>query len=160
MRLLKLLFYGSLFSFLLSCKSTGKQLFSKKDVRNSQAVIGLDFEKSYLDTLYPYLLRNRIGYDSMRSHSLTHQRFPSLQFNPHPLGFEMPQEEGSSNFGALPYVEIPEDKEAIAFYTLPQLHSLIRSRKITSLELTQLYLKRLKEHDKTLFCVINLTEEL
>ena len=161
MRLLKLLFYCSFFTLLLSCKSTGKQLFSKKEVRNSQAVIGLDFEESYLDTLYPYLLRNRAGYDSMRAYSLKHQRIPSLQFNPHPLSFEIPpEEEGSSDFGPLPELEIPENKDALAFYTLPQLHTLIRSRKITSLELTQLYLNRLKEHDKTLFCVINLTEEL
>ena len=161
MRLLKLLFYCSLFSFLISCKSTGKQLFSKKDVRKSQAVIGLDFEETYLDTLYPYLLRNRTGYDSMRAYSLKHQRIPSLQFNPHPLMFDMPkEEEGESDFGALPYLEIPENAEAIAFYTIPQLQSLIRSRKITSLALTKLYLNRLKKHDKTLFCVINLTEEL
>ncbi|MDW3652283.1 MAG: amidase [Bacteroidia bacterium] len=130
-------------------------------MQKSQAIIGLDFEETYLDTLYPYLLRNREGYDSMRSYSLKHQRIPSLQFNPHPIAFEMPEgEAGGSDFGLYTSAEIPLNRESIVFYTLPQLHALIREKKISSVELTQLYLKRLKEHDKSLFCVISLTEDL
>ena len=158
---MKLAFYCLTFSFLLSCTSAKKRFFSKNDLKKSQKIIGLKFSKNYLDTLHPYLIRNRKGYDSMRSYSLNYQRFPSLQFNPHPIKFEIPKKvNGNSNYGDLINLEIPKRMEDIAFYTIPQLNSLIRQRKITSLELTQLYLKRLKEHDRTLFCVINLTEKL
>ena len=158
---MRLAFYCLTFSFLLSCTSANKSFFSKNDLKKSQKIIGLKFSKNYLDTLHSYLIRNRKGYDSMRLYSLNYQRFPTLQFNPHPIKFEIPKKVNeNSNYGDLINLEIPKRMEDIAFYTIPQLNSLIRQRKITSLELTQLYLKRLKEHDRTLFCVITLTEKL
>ena len=158
---MRLIFYCLIFFFLFSCKSSKNQFFSKKDLRKSQAIIGIDFNKNYLDTLYPYLLRNRKGYDSMRSYYLKHQRIPTIQFNPHPLMFEMPKKTTEiSNFGHFQNFEVPLNMDAIPFYTIPQLNYLLRNRKISSLELTQLYLKRLKKYNETLFCVINLTEEL
>ena len=42
--------------------------------------------------------------------------------------------------------------DEIAFYTVPQLHALIKSKKITSLELTKLYIKRLKQHNSSFLC--------
>tara|TARA_A100001011_G_C14315775_1_gene847908 strand:+ start:494 stop:1912 length:1419 start_codon:yes stop_codon:yes gene_type:complete len=75
--------------------------------------------------------------------------------------FEVPKKGTDiSNFGEFKNFEIPPNTSVIPFYTIPQLSSLLRNRKITSLELTKLYLKRLKKHNETLFCVINLTEEL
>jgi Asp-tRNA(Asn)/Glu-tRNA(Gln) amidotransferase A subunit family amidase len=43
---------------------------------------------------------------------------------------------------------------------VPQLAELIRTRKITSTELTQMYLARLKRYGPRLLCVVTLTEEL
>jgi len=55
--------------------------------------------------------------------------------------------------------ELPEDIEGLAFWTVRDLAELIRTRQITSTELTGLYLERLKRHGSTLECVITLTEE-
>ena len=41
-----------------------------------------------------------------------------------------------------------------------ELSALIRAKEISSLELTRLYLSRLKQYDPVLNCVVNLTEEL
>ena len=114
-----------------------------------------------LDTLYPYLQRNKAGYDSMRNFSLSYEQIPSLLFNPHPIKFKIPKnKEIKSNFGTIEKQKLPKTLDDIAFYTIPQLHALIKSKKITSLELTKLYIKRLKQHNSSLFCVINLTEDL
>jgi Asp-tRNA(Asn)/Glu-tRNA(Gln) amidotransferase A subunit family amidase len=40
-----------------------------------------------------------------------------------------------------------------------ELSELVRTRKVTSMQLTQLYLSRLKKYDPILLCVVNLTEE-
>ena len=145
----------------LSCKSAGDKFFSKKDIKKSQSLIGINFNKKKLDTLYPYLQRNRAGYDSMRNFSLSYDQIPSLLFNPHPIKFKIPKsKEIKSNFGSIEKVRLPKNLDEIAFYTVPQLHALIKSKKITSLELTKLYIKRLKQHNSSLFCVINLTEDL
>ena len=129
----------------LSCKSAGDKFFSKRDIKKSQSLIGVNFNKKKLDTLYPYLQRNRAGYDSMRNFSLSYDQIPSLLFNPHPIKFKIPKsKEIKSNFGTIEKVRLPKNLDEIAFYTVPQLHALIKSKKITSLELTKLYIKRLK----------------
>ena len=160
-------FYSKTFTLFLiilifiSCKSAGDQFFSKRDIKKSQSLIGVNFDKKKLDTLYSYLQRNRAGYDSMRKFSLSYEQTPSLFFNPHPMKFKIPKNKGvKSNFGIIEKQKLPKNLDEIAFYTIPQLHALIKSKKITSLELTKLYLKRLKEFNSSLFCVINLTEDL
>lgn len=48
----------------------------------------------------------------------------------------------------------------MAFYPVYQLSSLIKSKKITSLQLTQIFLTRLKKYGDTLKCVITITDSL
>jgi Asp-tRNA(Asn)/Glu-tRNA(Gln) amidotransferase A subunit family amidase len=50
--------------------------------------------------------------------------------------------------------------EALAFAPVTVLSALIRSRQVSSQELTRLYLGRLKRFDPLLKCVVTLTEEL
>jgi Asp-tRNA(Asn)/Glu-tRNA(Gln) amidotransferase A subunit family amidase len=54
----------------------------------------------------------------------------------------------------------PAADEDVAFLPVTELAALIRSRKISSVELTRLYLARLKRYDELLKCVVTLTEEL
>lgn len=53
----------------------------------------------------------------------------------------------------------PARIEDLAFASIRTLASLLQSRKITSLALTQMYIARLKRYDPQLHFVINLTEE-
>ncbi|MDX9697780.1 MAG: amidase, partial [Bacteroidales bacterium] len=57
-------------------------------------------------------------------------------------------------------VELPKDKAEIAFLTVYELASLIKEKKISSVELTQLYIDRIKQYGDTLECIITLTEDL
>ena len=54
----------------------------------------------------------------------------------------------------------PEDDEDLAFMSVSALSALIRSREVSSEELTQLYLSRLERYDDELECVITLTADL
>ena len=54
----------------------------------------------------------------------------------------------------------PAGDEDLAFAPLAELASLLRHRKVSSVELTRLYLDRLRRYDPLLECVITLTEEL
>jgi hypothetical protein len=56
-------------------------------------------------------------------------------------------------------VAMPADTNQLAFY-ISQLSSLLRHHKITSVQLTQFFINRLKKHGDTLHCVINLTEQI
>tara|TARA_B100000497_G_C7692925_1_gene421904 strand:- start:429 stop:2087 length:1659 start_codon:yes stop_codon:yes gene_type:complete len=146
-------------SILCSC-STTKQQISSKDVHIAQRLYGLDFSDQYVDTMRTYLERNLKGYDSLRHYSIPHETFPALIFDHHPRGFKLPKIEDSLNINLPTDVILSEDRNEIAFYTIPELAALIRSKKISSLKLTQLYLSRLKKHNSTLECAITITEEL
>ncbi len=148
-----------LFLFLFSC-SSNKQSFTKHDVKNAEKLIGLDFSKRDIDTLYPYLKRNRSGFDSLRKYPLENDVFPAVRFDPVPLGFEMPEQLNGNDWTIPANVEIPERYDDLAFFTIPQLASLIKYKKITSTELTQFFLARLKKYQPTLQCSISITDSL
>lgn len=51
------------------------------------------------------------------------------------------------------------DEEDVAFAPVTELSALLRTKQISSVELTKLYLRRLKQQDPVLRCVISYTEE-
>lgn len=144
--------------FLFSCAS--KQEFTKRDVKKSERLIGVHFTKKGRDTLYPYLKRNREGFDSLRKYPLDNDVFPAIRFDPVPFGFEMPQQMENQAWEIPDNVEIPEPYDTLAFYTIPQLASLIKHQKITSTALTQFFLDRLKKYQPELQCTISITDSL
>ena len=54
----------------------------------------------------------------------------------------------------------PANLEDVAFYSVGQLAELIRTKQVTSVELTGMYLGRLKRYGPKLECVVTLTEDL
>jgi Asp-tRNA(Asn)/Glu-tRNA(Gln) amidotransferase A subunit family amidase len=151
---------ASLLIFIHFACKTNPNGFTQKDIFHSQKLIGLDFEKDKIKIMEGYLARNKNGYDSIRNYPIGFETFPSILFDPHPKGFQFPEFEVSPSFSVPSDVSLPEDPSQLAFYTIPQLASLIQSRKITSLELTQFFLDRIKKYDNQLQSVITLTEDL
>ncbi|MCX5755911.1 MAG: amidase [Gemmatimonadetes bacterium] len=54
---------------------------------------------------------------------------------------------------------VPTDPETIAFLPVHRLSALIAAKKITSTQLTKIYLERLKRLDPTLLCAVTIMEE-
>src|SRR5678816_4641356 len=54
---------------------------------------------------------------------------------------------------------VPNDPETIAFLPAHRLSALLRERKITSTQLTRIYLDRIKRLDPTLLCAVTIMEE-
>ena len=59
-----------------------------------------------------------------------------------------------------PVVRRPGSAEELAFLSVVELSVLVRSRQVSSMELTKLYLERLKRFDPLLKCVVTLTEDV
>ncbi|HEY4650183.1 MAG TPA: amidase, partial [Pontibacter sp.] len=85
---------------------------------------------------------------------------PALVFNPIPVGYEWKKEKGLFKVEQLKKVKLPANREDLAYYSIPQLSALLKSKQITSEELTRYYLDRLKQYGPKLECVTTLTEEL
>lgn len=54
----------------------------------------------------------------------------------------------------------PDDEETLAFLPVTELSALLRCGQVTSVELTGMYLARLKRYNPLLNCVVTLTEEV
>ncbi|MGD1947329.1 MAG: amidase [Croceivirga sp.] len=146
--------------FLTAC-GTSKRPFTKKDVRATQKLVGIEFSKKRIDTLYDYLVRNKKGYDSLRKYTIEHEVFPAILFDPKPREFELPKSTGAAISWEVPEaIQLPEDINELAFYPIPKLASLIRSKKISCVALTNFFLERLKKYSPKLECTITVTEEL
>ncbi len=99
-------------------------------------------------------------YNAMRSYQLDNNIPPAIQFNPIPVGAIFPQNQEPIEWGLPEDISLPENRNDLAFYRVAELSQLIKNQQISSLELTQFFLDRLKQYGDTLHCVITLTEEL
>lgn len=86
---------------------------------------------------------------------------PAIVFDPLPVGMKLQKERAPakvavSNINAS---GAPKNIEDVAFYSVRQLAELVRSKKVSSAALTEMYLERLKRYDPLLKFVITLTED-
>ncbi|XP_074317131.1 uncharacterized protein LOC141653305 isoform X2 [Silene latifolia] len=63
-------------------------------------------------------------------------------------------------YPSLPDIQKPANDEDIAFMSVLELGQLIKTKKISSVELTEIFLRRLKRYNHVLQAVITITEEL
>jgi len=152
----------SLFLFLLSICLLSPYAYAQVSVeqaRQAQELIGLEFDEEELKLLQNDLRQHLQSFEAIRKENLDNGLRPALVFNPIPYGASFEKEQQPISW-SLPPTEIPANKEDMAFYSIGQLAYLLKNKKITSLELTRLYLERLKRFGDTLQCLITLTEDL
>ncbi|WP_101444719.1 amidase [Pontibacter ramchanderi] len=129
-------------------------------LRSAQQMIGLNFTDAQLDSATTSVAEFREGYQRIRKQPLANEVTPALQFNPIPVGFEFEQKREKFEVERRKGIKLPTNREELAFYSVPQLAELVRTKQISSEELTKFFLDRLKQHGPTLQCVTSLTEEL
>lgn len=128
-------------------------------IRNTVKLYDLDFTDAEADSMLAQLRNAHSIYRSM------HQTMPKnsipfpFAFNPLPTGGKIPLKQQKITW-SLPVVSMPSNKNELAFYSIRQLASLIKNKKISSEELTRFFIDRLKKWGDTLECVITLTEDL
>lgn len=135
------------------------QNLDTRDIRSAEKLAGLTFDQKERKMMQESLRRTVSSYQTLRSYSIPNDVAPALQFNPVPSGKTFSRDSFPFHFEPDPDIEIPDRREDIVFYPVSALASLIRTKKITSVELTSLYLKRLKKYGPKLECVVTLTEE-
>ncbi|KAA3618728.1 MAG: amidase [Calditrichaeota bacterium] len=146
-----------LFFFLGAVSS--KLDISHQTVIESAKLIGLEFSQAERDSMLAGLEANRQSYQKIRETTIPNGLPPALNFNPIPQGMKLEKEQQAIELLARK-IAVPQNFEELAFYSVRDLGELIRTRKITSLQLTKMYLDRLKKFDAKLHCVVSITEEL
>ncbi len=140
-----------------SCSSDKDKL--NRDAIGMENLSGLEFTQAERDTFLQTLSLLRGKYDTLRTVQIPNDIPLPLYFDPRIPGTEVPKGRERYLFQEFP-TKRPDNIEDCAFYTIGQLAHLIRTRQVSSLELTEMYIARLKRHGPELLCVVTLTEEL
>lgn len=138
-------------------------------LRAALDLLGLSFTDAELDLLLAE--RGRFGgdfsgrgdrrnaYEAIRSVPLPNGVPPALWFRPLPP--VEPIADRPPRFAAPPRdLRRPADLEDVAFWPVTHLAELVRSRQVTSVELTELFLRRLARFDPLIHGVVTLTDSL
>lgn len=111
------------------------------------------------DSLIDNLKEYQESYQALHKYMLNNSVSPALVFDPTPTGLQINTKQLPIDWNLPKDVSLPSNREELAFYPVYKLATLIKNKKITSVELTKLYLNRLKKFGDTLKCVITITEE-
>lgn len=133
---------------------------SRESLKQSLGLLGLEFKDDQLDMMLPNIQRQLASYAALRKIEIPFDTDPAISFSPELPGMKFPT--GKAVFTPSRAKKLPAWKniEDLAFWPATHLGQLIRTRKITSTDLTKMYLERLKKHSPTLLCTITLTEDL
>jgi Asp-tRNA(Asn)/Glu-tRNA(Gln) amidotransferase A subunit family amidase len=151
--------YGS-FSDRLPAQGVERTVPDTIALRQAASLIGLHFTNGELVQMQRSVGDLGRNYISLRTEPIPNSRIPALVFQPAPHGFIPPDFRKPPQWPDNKSIKLPTDRNELAFMTIHELAGLIRSRQITSVELTRFFLERLKRHNDSLLCVVTLTEEL
>ena len=132
---------------------------TKEMMHATEKLIGIELTDAQEAMALGGVNRNLDAYEANRKIDVPLDTEPAISFHPARAKKELYAPKTKFRFGR---VELPQFKtvEDLAFATVPQLSELMRTRRITSTELTKMYLERLKKYGTKLLCVVTLTEDL
>ena len=142
--------------FIVGCE---KKQISKNDIISSEKILGIEFSSSERDSLINTVTRRLGQYKALREIDIPNNISFPLFYDPLPIGMKIPQGKDSFQFSDIKTLR-PDNLEKCAFMTIPQLAYLIRTKQVSSEELTRMYLDRLKRYQNDLQCTVTLTEAL
>jgi Asp-tRNA(Asn)/Glu-tRNA(Gln) amidotransferase A subunit family amidase len=130
-------------------------------IQQAEWVAGLKLSEADRKSTALSLQRLVGDFEAMRRIPLDNSVAPALVFHPSAgpqANDERPTGTVTPSVQAAP--KRPDSAETLAFMPTSELSALIRTKQISSVELTKLYLQRLRQYDPTLHCVVNLTENV
>jgi Asp-tRNA(Asn)/Glu-tRNA(Gln) amidotransferase A subunit family amidase len=134
-----------------------------KTLAEAEKLTGLSFTGAKREMMLKGLADQREAYAKLRAVHLDNSVPPALRFDPLPPGLPGTAFDGPSSF-ALSAAAVPAQPDAthleeIAYLPVTALAALVRERKVRSVDLTRMYLARLRRLDPVLHAVISFTEE-
>jgi len=153
-----LLILGGTFAFF---SLREREKITAGDLKAYEKIIGLELTPQEREMIVERFERGRPDYQRLRSLDIPNSLAPALVFNPLIPGMENFNEERRPfRYTADENLRAPSSPEELAFLPVTALAQLIRTRQITSTQLTRIYLDRLKKYGFRLECIITLTEDL
>lgn len=141
-------------------ESPAPSVITKPMLRDAAAVAGLAFTDDQLEVMLDGVNKLLPAYEYVRMIKLDNSVAPPLYFNPILPGTPLDRTKRPNRWSAQPSIERPKNLEDAAFWPVTRLSELIRTKQVTSVELTEMYLARLKKYNPQLLCAVTITDDL
>ncbi len=129
-------------------------------LKDALAVAGLEFSEEERQQLVNGVNQNLTRYADIRAIHIDPNLAPPLYYSPLVPGTKLDRVERPFRPSAAPTLHRPANLEDVAFWPLAHLAQLLKTRQVTSVELTRMYIDRLKRFNPTLNFVVTMTDDL
>lgn len=155
----KLLVILFLSVFMFSSSIAQEKKITKENIQHAEKIIGIEFNDAERDSMLDNLNEQLENYQNIWKLDLANSIPPAILFNPIPVGFQFNKKQLPLKFSNYSYAKLPKNPDDLAYYSIGELANLIKTKQITSTQLTKFFIERLKKYSPKLYNVITLTEE-
>ncbi len=151
---------STLFPGVLWAKLAAGADITVDTIASAEEVAGVRFEQAERELMLDGLKQQEQRIEALHKVTLSNSVSPAIVFDPRPPGKKIPVEARRQMVRSKVAVrEVPADLDQLAFLPVTELSELVRRQRVSSVQLTQMYIARLKKYDPVLRCVITLTED-
>lgn len=156
-------FFGNLILFLafFACNLNAQ---TKSDSIEQVIIFGkylnIDLTQDEADSLLGNLRNQKRNISRLHEASVPNQLPFPFGFHPNSGNLSAAGKHSPSGWEPPENIKLPSNREELAFYSISELAALLRSKQISSVELTELFINRLKKYGDSLYCVISLTDSI
>jgi Asp-tRNA(Asn)/Glu-tRNA(Gln) amidotransferase A subunit family amidase len=149
----------SLFPGVLWAKISSGADITVETIASAEEVAGITFDPAERELMLDGLKQQEQRIEALHKVVLPNSVSPAIVFDPLPPGKKIATESHRPMVRSkVGHRAVPAEDE-LAFLPVTELSELVRRKRVTSVQLTQMYLARLKKFDPVLKCVISLTED-
>ncbi|HKV70002.1 MAG TPA: amidase [Gemmatimonadales bacterium] len=151
---------ATLFPGALYALAQGQSAVTKDMVLQAATIADVPIPPEDVDAMLNTLNNRVAGYDAIHKLGMANSVAPAYEFDPVPSGMRIQTARKPMRMSApAPAGTLPKNLEDLCFATVRELASLVRAKKVSSVDLTRMYIARLKRLDPQLHCVITITED-
>ncbi len=122
------------------------------------ALAGITIATDQKQMMLDGLNEQRSGYAAIRKLHIPNSVPPAYIFDPLPPGAKVSTEKHDPVYSTA-VATLPKNLDDLAFATIPELADLVRTKKVSSMDLTRMYIARLRKYDPMLHFSITITED-
>lgn len=151
---------GTLLPGVLWAKVAGGEDITPATIACAEEISGLKFTDAQRQQMVDGLKSQETQIQQLRTIALDNAVAPAVHFDPVPPGvtLRLPAKRAMVR-SRVPARTMPRELDALAFLPVTELSELVRRRKVTATQLTEMYLARITRYDPALKAVITVTRE-
>ncbi len=140
-------------------QDAGTQTITLEIITDALKLSGIELTEDERKEMVAGANRNLTQYADIRKIHVPNDVSPPFHFSPIVPGMEVSKARLPFRLSAAPSVKRPANLEDVAFWPIRNLGELVRTRQVTSLELTEMYLARLHRYNGKLNNVVTFLDD-